>query len=140
MEICENLCLPIPRIPRLRQSNGYIKRNLWVWRAQKCIALLGVETVLTSIGPQTTSFQGGQYRGSIGPRMEICVNSGLPIGMLPCFHKRNVYLERKIRIWRVKKCIVLVHGKSPPTCAGLQTTPFHWGHYRAENGNMRKFG
>ena len=39
-----------------------------------------------------------------------------------------------------KKCIALVHGKTPPTCACLQTTPFHGWQYRAENGNMRNFG
>ena len=28
----------------------------------------------------------GSWRGSIGPRMEICVKSGLPIAMVPCLH------------------------------------------------------
>ena len=62
MEICETSGLPIPMVQRLQQSNGYIKRKLRVWRAQKCIALVGAETVLTSAGPQTTPFHGGQYR------------------------------------------------------------------------------
>ena len=62
MEICEISGLPIPMVPRLHQSNGYIKRKLRVWRAQKCIALVGAETVLTRAGPQTTPFHGGQYR------------------------------------------------------------------------------
>ena len=66
MEICEILGLPIPMVPRLHQSNGYIKSKLRVWTAQKCIALVGAETVLTSAGPQTTPFHGGQYRAGNG--------------------------------------------------------------------------
>ena len=62
MEICETSGLPIPMVPRLHQSNGYIERKLRVWRAQKCNALVGAETVLTNAGPQTTRLHGGQYR------------------------------------------------------------------------------
>ena len=32
------------------------------WRVQKCIALVGADTVLTSAGPQTTPFHGSKYR------------------------------------------------------------------------------
>ena len=78
--------------------------------------------------------------GSIGPGLEICEISGLPIGMIPRFHKRNVYIKRMLRVWRTQKCIALVHGKIPPTSAGPQTTPFHGGQYRARNGNIRNFG
>ena len=63
MEICEIAALPIPMVQRLHQSNGYIKRKLWAWRVQKCIAHVGANTVLTSSGPETTLFMGG----SIGP-------------------------------------------------------------------------
>ena len=59
MEICGNSALPIPMILRLRQSNGFIKRKLRAWRVQKCIALVGADTVLTSAGPQTPQFCGG---------------------------------------------------------------------------------
>ena len=61
MEICENSGLTIPMVPHLHQSNGYIKEKLRVWRAQKCIVIVGAETVLTSAGQQTTPFHGGQY-------------------------------------------------------------------------------
>ena len=61
MEICKTLGLQIPMVPRLHQSNGYIKRKLHVWRAEKCNALVGTETVLISAGPQTTPFHGEQY-------------------------------------------------------------------------------
>ena len=71
--------------------------------------------------------------------MEISETSGLPIGMVPRSHKRNVYIKRKLRVWRTQKCIPLVRGTNPPTCVGLQTTPFHGWQYRADNGNMRNF-
>ena len=53
-EICESSGLQIPMGPRLHQSNGYMKRKLRAWRVQKCIALVGADTILTSAGPQTT--------------------------------------------------------------------------------------
>ena len=53
-------------VPRLHQSNGYIKRKLGEWRAQKCNAIVGEDTVLTSTGPQTTPFHGGQHRAKNG--------------------------------------------------------------------------
>ena len=61
-EICETSCLPIPMVPRLHQCNGYIKRKLRAWRVQKCNALVGADIALTSAGPQTTPYHGGQYR------------------------------------------------------------------------------
>ena len=66
MEICESLGLPISMVTRLHQSNGYIKRKLWVWTAKKCIDLIGAETVLTSAGQQTTPFDGWQYGAENG--------------------------------------------------------------------------
>ena len=61
-EICETSDLPIPMVPHLHQSNGYTKRKLQIWRAQKCIGLVGAEIVLTSAGLQITPFHRGQYR------------------------------------------------------------------------------
>ena len=56
MEICETSALPIPKVPRLHQGNGYFKRKLRAWRVEKCIALVGADTILTSAGPQTILF------------------------------------------------------------------------------------
>ena len=123
MEICETSGLPIPMVKRLHQSNGYIKRKLRVWKAQKCIALVGVETVLTSVGPQTTPF----HWGSKGIGMEICETSGLPIPMVPRLHQRNGYIKSKLRVWKAQKCIALVGVETVLTSVGPQTTPFHWG-------------
>ena len=77
--------------------------------------------------------------GSIGNRMEICEILALPIPMIPHFHQRNGYIKRKLRAWRVQKCIALVGADTVLTTAWPQTTPFH-GAYRTQNGNMRKFG
>ena len=78
--------------------------------------------------------------GSIVSGMEICEISSLPIPMVPRLHQSNGYIKRKLQVWRCQKCIALVRGKTPPTCAGQQTTPFHGWQDRAENGNMPNFG
>ena len=114
----------------------YIKMKLQVWRVQKVLPQSVKKPYLPVWGRKLPHFM----RGSIGPRMEICVNSGLPIGIVPRFHKKNVIIKRKLRVWRAQKCIALFRGKTPPACAGLQTTPFHGGEYKAKNGNMRSFG
>ena len=43
-------------------------------------------------------------------------------------------------VWRAQECISLVGTKTALTCMGLQTIAVHGGQYRAENGNLRKFG
>ena len=68
--------------------------------------------------------------------MEICETSGLPIGMVPRSHKRNVYIKRKLRVWRTQTCIPLARGTTPPTCSGMQTTRFQGWQYRTANGNF----
>ena len=66
MEICESSGEPIGMEPCFHKGNVYIKRNLQVWRAQKCTALVGAVTVLTSAGLQTTLFHWRQYRAVNG--------------------------------------------------------------------------
>ena len=176
MEICETSVVPIPMVPCLHQSNGYIKRKLRVWRAPKmfCPSRCRTSTyqcratnwkyvkvrayLLTWYGISTREMfiSKGSYGygkpknvlfesvekphlpvhvsklprfmgGSIGPRMEICETLGLPIPMVPCFHKRNVYIKRKLRLWRGEKCIALVGAETALTSAVPQTTPFHGG-------------
>ena len=50
MKICETLCTQIPMVPRMLQSNAYIKGKLRVWRGENYIALVGAENVPTSAG------------------------------------------------------------------------------------------
>ena len=61
-KICETSSLPIPMVPHLHQCNGYMKRKLRAWRVQKCIALVGAHTVLTSAEPKINPCHGGKYR------------------------------------------------------------------------------
>ena len=170
MEICKISALPIPMVPRMHQSNGHIKRKLRAWRVQKCIVLVGADTVLITAWPQSTLFQNGNMRnfgptnpygtayapkqslyqkeatgmespkmycpsrkvpsfmgGSIGPRMEICETSALPIPMVRRWHQSNGYTKRKLLAWRVQKYIVLVGADTVLTAAWKQNTPFHGG-------------
>ena len=135
-KICGNPGLPFTMVLCLHQSNVYIKRNLRVWRVQKCIPLIGATTLLTCAVLQTTPSHVCQYRAE----NEICGNLGLPLPMVPCLHQSNVYIKRKLRVWRVIKCTPLVSAKTSLTCAGLQTTLSEVSQYRAENGNLRKSG
>ena len=57
--------------------------------------------------------------------------------MVPCWHQGNIFIRRKVGVWRDQKCIPLVSSKTPLTCAVLQTTPSQGSRYRAENGNLR---
>ena len=63
--------------------------------------------------------------GGIEPRIEICGNSGLLITMEPRLHQSNGDMKRKIRAWRVQKCIALVGSDTVLTSSGPETTPFH---------------
>ena len=66
MEKCETSCTPIPMVPRLDQSYGYIKGKLRVWRAQNCNALVGAENTLISVGPKNSFLHGMQHRSDDG--------------------------------------------------------------------------
>ena len=61
METCANLGGSIALVQCLHQGNIYIKSQPWVWRDQKCIALVGVKTALTCAGHQTSPSQGRRY-------------------------------------------------------------------------------
>ena len=50
-------------VPRLHQCNGYIKRKLWAWRVQKCIALVGADIALTSGGSANYPVSWGAVQG-----------------------------------------------------------------------------
>ena len=75
-----------------------------------------------------------------GRQRKICGNPGLLLLMVPCLHQSNVYIKRKLRVWRVIKCIPLIGSKTSLTCAGLQTTPSHVCQYRTTTKNLWKSG
>ena len=125
-EICETSSLPIPMVSRLYQCNGYIKRKLWAWRVQKCIALVGGVPYL----PGRCRKLHSAIEGNIGSTKEICETSSLQIPVVPCLHQCNGYIKTKLRAWRVQKCTALVGADTVLTSAGPQTTPCHKGQYR----------
>ena len=47
--------------------------------------------------------------------MDIFGMSGLPITMVSCLHQCNVYVERKLRVWRAQKCNFLVGARTALT-------------------------
>ena len=69
----------------------------------------------------------------IGQAIEIFETSGLPIAMVPCLHQCNVYIVRRLRMWRAQKCNLLVSAKTAPTGTGHQTTPGLAAPYDANN-------
>ena len=87
-------------------------------------------------GRKVSSFMAG----SIEPRMEICGNSGLPILMVPRLDQSNGYMKRKVREWRVQKCITLVGADTVLTSEGPRSIQIHGGLDRAQNGNIQNFG
>ena len=115
----------------LHQGNIHIKRKLRVWRVQKCMPLVGAKRSLTSAGLQTTLSQAIQYRAEHGNLRK----SGCIFGYGTEFAPSIVYIKRKLRVWRVQKCIPLVGAKTVLTCVGLQTVLSHLSQNRVENRN-----
>ena len=75
----------------------------------------------------------------IGQAIEIFKISGLPIVMVPCLHRCNVYIVRKLRVWRAQKCNFLVSAKTAPTVTDQQTTPCFAAPFLASNRNFENF-
>ena len=76
--------------------------------------------------------------GSIGPIRESLVNWDGPMAMVPCLHQENIYVKRKLWVWRDQKSIPLVGAIIPLTCAGRQNTPSRGRQYRAQYGKLHK--
>ena len=60
----------------------------------------------------------------IGPPTENDGNWGGPIAMVPCLHQGNVYIKRKLRVWRAQKCNLLVGANTALTSAGRKIPMF----------------
>ena len=70
-ETCVNWGGLIAMVPCLHQGNVHIKRNLWVWRDQKCIPLVSAKSPFTCAGRQTTPSQGSRYRPENGNFLKL---------------------------------------------------------------------
>ena len=65
-ETCVNLGGPNAMVLCLHQDNINIRRELAVWRDQKCILLVGAKTPPTCAVHQTTPSQSSRYRAENG--------------------------------------------------------------------------
>ena len=74
--------------------------------------------------------------GRIGPSMESCINCDGPISMVPCLHQGNIYIKRKLQVWRDQKCIPLIGAITQSHCDSHQSTPSRGKKYRADQGNI----
>ena len=135
VQICGNSRLPIAMVRCLHQWNVYIKRKLSVCRTQKCIPCFGAKRPFRSTHLQKTCFM----QPRIGPTVQICGNSGLPIAMVPCWNQWNVYIKRRLRVCRAQKCNPSFGLKTPPRIVGLRRTLFQAAPYRAESTKLREF-
>ena len=129
MEYCGNSGEPIAMVPCLHQGNVYSKRKLRVWRAHKCNLLVGAIPHRPVRDRKLPMFRTLR----IGPSMEYCGNSCEPIAMVPCLHQGDVYIKRKLRVWRAQKCNLLVSANTAPTNTGPQTSHVSYTPYRAVN-------
>ena len=83
----------------LHQSNDYIKRKLGLWRAQKCIPLVGAISALTCAGPQTTPTHVRQYRAEYG----ILGKSGATIRHGAVFSAKQSLHQKEARVMKSPK-------------------------------------
>ena len=75
----------------------------------------------------------------IMPSMEICVNSRLPIDMVPCFYQRNVHIKRLLSERRAQKYNPCVDANSPQAGTCRRATLSQASPYIAINGNLLQF-
>ena len=55
------------------------------------------------------------------------------------FTPKQCLYQKKLGLWRARKCIPLIGAKSAVTCAVPQTTWSHVRRCKVEKGNLRKF-
>ena len=108
-------------VPPLHQSNVHIKRQLWVWRTQKCTRFLGAINALGFMARQITRFHAPRKQ----PRKEIWEISKLLETMVPPFHQSNVSINRQLWVWRNQKCNLLLGPINALGVTSRQITRFH---------------
>ena len=136
MKIFRILGILFAMVPCLHQCKVYIKRKLRVWTAKNAIS----KSVQKPHRPVRVNKLPCVVQLLIAHAIEIFEISGLPIALVPILHQCNVYIVRKLRVWRVHKCNFLVSAKTAPTVTGQQTTPCLATPYRASNENFRNIG
>ena len=123
MEICEISALQSPWYRVCTKAMVVSKGSYGHGESKNVLSKWVQIPYLPLRGSNVPRFKGG----SIGPRMEICEISALPIPMVPRLHQSNGHIKKKLRAWRVQNCIALVGADSVLTTSWKQSTPLHEG-------------
>ena len=94
-------------VPCLHQGNNYTKRNLRVWRDQKCIPLVGAIILLTCACRQNTPSRGRQYRAQNGKFGKLGRTYGHGTVFAPrkyLYQKEATGMERPEMYYSVSRC------------------------------------
>ena len=123
-------------VPCLHQRIAYIKRKLRVWRDQKCNFLVRAKTAPACTGLQTTPFHASPYKAENGNfgKVGATYRHGTVFASRHCLYQKET---TRIESPKMQFCD---DGKTVQTSTGLQATPFLPSPYKADNGNLRKFG
>ena len=120
----------------LHQGNIYFKKEATGVERPEMYFSSRCKIPLTCAGCRITRLKGV----GIGPRTETSVNWGGSIAMVPYLYQYNIYIKRKLLVWRVQKCIPKLCAKTPLCCVGRQTTLSQGTRYRVEKGKLCKLG
>ena len=115
VQICGNSGLFIAMVTCLHQWNVYTKKKIMVYSVQNVIRISVQQAHFAVRACKEPCF----IPRRIGPTVQICGNSRLPIAMVRCLHQWNVYIKRKISVCRAQKCNPRFGAKSPLRSTGL---------------------
>ena len=70
----------------------------------------------------------------IVPFMDFWGKSVVPIALVPCLHKENIDIKRKLQVWGAQKFNLYFGAKTVPNSTGVQITYVRTAPYSAVNG------
>ena len=106
MEYWANLGLPFAMVERLLQSKHYIKRKVGLWRAQKCIPLVGAISALTCTGPQTNPSHVRQYtaKNVILGKSGVTFRHGAVFAPKQGLYQNEARAMKKPKVYSSRRC------------------------------------
>ena len=123
-------------VPCLHQGNIYNKQNYGYGETRNVFPYSVQKPFLPVRAVKVPHVKGVGVR----PRTQTCVNWSGRITMVLCLYQGSIYIKRKVRVRRDKKCILLLGAQIPLTCVGRQTIPSKGRRCRVDTGNLRKLG
>ena len=119
-------------------TNGMFRlKRSWGYAVPKNVILVSVQKAHFAV---RTCKENCFMQRRIAPTVQICVNSGLAIAMVPCLHQFNVYIKRTFRVFTAQKCNPCFGAKTPLRSTDLKRTRFHAAPYNADCTNLRNSG